>query len=253
MLRRLLHRVGRRGCSLLFLGLLDLLYAQSLAWQSPEVQATPTYRFMDTVLPLRAWAGVWVTVGLVCLAQAFMRVDRVAFAAATALKFTWGLLYVVGWVFHDVPRGWVGATIWLAFGAWITIISTWPETSDITRRDGDAEEGVVGADAEGRITTWNAAAARMFGWTASEILGQSLTVLIPEEMRERHQAGFERAVRDRRSDVVGRVLRFTAVRRDGTLFPIELTVTVWESPSGAVSFTGLVRPVAAAQPVGGAG
>lgn len=245
MPRRLLHRVGRRGCSLAFLALLDVLFAQALWTQPPEVRAAPANQFLGSLLPLHWWGAVWLTVGSVCLVQAFMRVDRVAFAASTALKLTWGSLNLAGWMVGEVPRGWVSATFWLAFGGFVTIIATWPELHEMIRRTGESREGLVGADSAGRIVSWNAAAASLFGWKASEIIGEPLTTLIPEELRERHRAGFERAVRNRRSDLVGRVLPLTGVRKDGSRVPVELTITVWESPAGEVSFTGLVRDVSA--------
>lgn len=250
MCRQTAHRVGRRGFSLLFLGLLDVLYAQSLWSQPPEVRNTPGPQFVGTVVPLSTWAVIWAMVGLVCLVQAFMRMDRVAFAAASALMLTWGLLNVAGWSVGEVPRGWVAGSIWVAFGAWITIIATWPETTEVIRRVNGVADAVVGADSGGRITTWNAAAAAVFGWRASEIIGEPLTTLIPEELRDRHRAGFERAVRDRHSDLVGRVLPLTAVRRDGTRIPVELTISVWTAPDGDVSFTGLVRDMGAVRAKG---
>lgn len=253
-IRAVAHRIGRRGCSLAFLALLDVLFAQALWTQPPEIRAAPANQFLGSLLPLQWWGGVWLAVGAVCLVQAFMRVDRVAFAASTALKLTWGSLNLAGWMVGEIPRGWVSATFWLAFGGFVTIIATWPEISEMIRRTGESREGLVGADSAGRITSWNAAAGRVFGWNYSEIIGEPLTTLIPEELRERHRAGFERAVRNRRSDLVGRVLPLTGVRKDGTRIPVELTITVWESPAGEVSFTGLVRDVSTAERgKGGAG
>lgn len=73
------------------------------------------------------WATIWAAVGVVLLVGAFIRQDRLAYAAAALLKITWAAVYLIGWVFHDVYRGWAAALVWLLFAAITLIISTWPE------------------------------------------------------------------------------------------------------------------------------
>ena len=51
-------------------------------------------------------------------------------------------------------------------------------------------DAVVIADAEGTIVFWNDAAERLFGWPASEAVGQTLDLVIPERLRERHWTGY---------------------------------------------------------------
>ncbi|MFI6883355.1 hypothetical protein [Streptosporangium canum] len=123
----LIHRIGRRGASLLFLALLDVVYALSLLGAPPETRASPGIAFLMLLLPLPVWAAVWGAVGALCLVQAFLRTDRMAFAAASLLKVAWGTVYLLGWALGDVPRGYVTATIWLGFAAWVAIISGWRE------------------------------------------------------------------------------------------------------------------------------
>jgi PAS domain S-box-containing protein len=53
-----------------------------------------------------------------------------------------------------------------------------------------AGDAVVAADPKGRITLWNAAAQRIFGFTPAEALGQSLDLIIPARLRERHWQGY---------------------------------------------------------------
>ena len=121
--RTLRHRVGRRGACLLFFALLDLVYAASLV----HAPASDTYRFLNSLMPLTGWAAVWALVGAACAIQAFMLTDRIAFAAASALKVVWGLAQMIGWMFDAIPRGWVAATIWLAFAAFVQVIAGWQE------------------------------------------------------------------------------------------------------------------------------
>ena len=119
------HRIGRRGACLLFFALLDLVYAASLT----SAPASDTYQFLDSLMPLSWWAAIWACVGSMCVIQAFQHIDRIAFAAASALKLVWGLAQLIGWAFGDIPRGYVAATIWLAFAAFVQVIAGWQETS----------------------------------------------------------------------------------------------------------------------------
>ena len=143
---RLVHRIGRRGCYLLFLALLDLLIAYSM-FPTTALARLPLYRYFAHYLPLQWWAGVWAGVGIVCAAQAVSRRDHFGFAVAAALKFTWAALYLAAWMEADIPRGWVGAVVWLGFGGVTAIIASWPESrslmlaatvaGDARERDGD--------------------------------------------------------------------------------------------------------------------
>src|SRR5262245_53526837 len=59
-----------------------------------------------------------------------------------------------------------------------------------------APDAIILADRDGRIRLWNAAAARMFGYTEEEVLGQCLDCIIPERFRERHWQGYRRVIAD---------------------------------------------------------
>lgn len=124
--QRLAGSIGRRGCSMLFLALLDLVYGWSICAAPAETRVEAGYRYITSLLPADAWAAAWVIVGLICLTCAFRAQDRAGFAAASALKAGWGLVFLCGW-FHGVPRGYASAAVWLAAAAWLLIISTWPE------------------------------------------------------------------------------------------------------------------------------
>ena len=127
LIARLTHRIGRRGASLLFLALLDLVYAVSLLALPAETRNTPGFVFLVQLLPLGVWGAIWAGVGVLCLAQAFMRVDRSAFAAASSLKVAWGVVYLAGWAIGAIPRGYVSAAVWLAFAGFIQVIAGWRE------------------------------------------------------------------------------------------------------------------------------
>lgn len=125
--KRAAHRLGRRGTFLLFLTLLDLLYALSLAFPPAEARQSASTRYVAAVAPLECWASLWLAVGLICAVGAFSRRDQWAFAAAAALKVLWGVTFAAGWLFAGLERGWVAGVIWLAFAAFVYLIASWPE------------------------------------------------------------------------------------------------------------------------------
>jgi len=92
-----------------------------------------------------------------------------------------------------------------------------------------ANDAFITMAAGGEILEWNRRAEQMFGWPRAEALGRTVAeTIVPPALRERHSAALERFNRSGESRVVGRPLEMSALRRDGTEFPAELTI--W--PSG---------------------
>lgn len=80
-------------------------------------------------------------------------------------------------------------------------------------------------DASGAIAAWNKTAETTFGWTRPEVLGRQLAeIVIPESLRSAHHAGLERYHATRTGLVINSRVEVTAMRRDGSEFPVELTV-----------------------------
>jgi diguanylate cyclase (GGDEF)-like protein/PAS domain S-box-containing protein len=87
-------------------------------------------------------------------------------------------------------------------------------------------DGIMMLDADGTIRSWNAAAARLFGYSAEEVVGRSISMLVPEELRERQRAATARFLATGVSNVLGRVdVSYPALRKDGSRFELEFTVT----------------------------
>lgn len=91
-------------------------------------------------------------------------------------------------------------------------------------------DAVVVADADGAITLWNDAAERIFGWPASEAVGQSLDLIIPERQRERHWAGYRRTMATGETKYGADLLQVPALHRDGRRLSIAFTVTLLHRP-----------------------
>ena len=96
-------------------------------------------------------------------------------------------------------------------------------------------EAVVVADASGAITLWNPNAERMFGWTESEALGQSLDMITPERLRARHWEGYHHSMATGTTKYgAGEMLRVPAVAKDGRTLSIAFTVAMLKAPDGKV-------------------
>jgi hypothetical protein len=126
-LKALSQRIGRRGAFLLFLSLLDFIYAYGLAFPTARAVQNPTYEFLALIVPLYVWAALWLIVGALCLVYAFRQQDAVGYTAAMFLKVLWALVFLLGWMFADVERGYLSTAIWGAFAAVLALIATWPE------------------------------------------------------------------------------------------------------------------------------
>ncbi|WP_129212064.1 PAS domain S-box protein [Crenobacter cavernae] len=90
----------------------------------------------------------------------------------------------------------------------------------------NATDAFVAVDAEGAIIEWNQSAERVFGWSRAEALGRPLAeTVIPETLRGAHHDGFARFIRSGVGTIMNRRIEITARRRDGGVFPAELTLT----------------------------
>ena len=88
-----------------------------------------------------------------------------------------------------------------------------------------AVDAIIMIDAQGRMQSFNAAAEHMLGWSEAEVLGKNVSMLMPEPNRSQHDGYLANYLQGRGAHMVGVEGReLEAVRRDGTLVPIRLTV-----------------------------
>lgn len=106
-------------------------------------------------------------------------------------------------------------------------------------------DALVYADAAGTIRYWNAAAERMFGFTAAEALGQRLDIIVPESLRRRHWEGYDKTMRTGHSRYgEGDLLAVPAIRKDGSRISIEFTITPFRDDAGdMVGIAAVIRDV----------
>jgi adenylate cyclase len=105
-----------------------------------------------------------------------------------------------------------------------------------------AADAIVTADARGVITTWNPAAGRMFGYEASEVIGESLAELVPERFRSAHDEGLARVVATGETRIIGKTVEVFGLHRDGHEFPIELSLATWLDEDERF-FSGIIRDI----------
>jgi PAS domain S-box-containing protein len=108
---------------------------------------------------------------------------------------------------------------------------------------GAALDAVITMDQEGRIMEFNPAAECMFGYSSDEVAGHDMAELIvPPSLRPSHRSGLTRYLKTGRSAYLDRRVELTAMRADGSEFPVELAITRIDLP-GPPTFTGFIRDI----------
>ncbi|MBE0624578.1 MAG: PAS domain S-box protein [Burkholderiales bacterium] len=98
-----------------------------------------------------------------------------------------------------------------------------------------ASDAFVTGDGAGRIVDWNPSAERVFGYARKDVIGQSLTLLMPERFRDLHLEGMKRVQSGGERHVIGKAVELTGQRRDATEFPMELSLSEWTRSGASVS------------------
>ncbi len=95
-------------------------------------------------------------------------------------------------------------------------------------------DAIIASDASGAITLWNPGAARMFGYTEEEAIGQSLDLITPERLRNRHWEGYNKSMATGTTKYGNDLLRVPAVHKDGRAMSIAFTVAMLFTPENKV-------------------
>ncbi len=104
--------------------------------------------------------------------------------------------------------------------------------------------GIVIMNQHGVITEWNPAAEKMFGHTRAQVVGQDLAeIIVPPQLRPMHRAGFARHLQTGQSHILGQRVEVTAMRADGSEFPMELTVARYDDEQDGPIFVASLRDI----------
>src|SRR5262249_43753592 len=105
-----------------------------------------------------------------------------------------------------------------------------------------AADAIILADETGKIVFCNSGAEILFGYTEEQIVGSQIEMLIPERYRSNQVAGFERFRVTGRSDMIGKVVELQGLRKNGAVFPAELSLASWTNGDGTM-FTAIIRDI----------
>jgi len=105
-----------------------------------------------------------------------------------------------------------------------------------------AHDAIITIDYNGTIIGWNRGAENTFGYKESDIIGESLDLIIPEDYIKQHIKG--RILLERRNNLYdsSRIIELKGLRKNGEIFPLELTLSEWETSEGRF-FTGILRDI----------
>jgi two-component system sensor kinase FixL len=103
------------------------------------------------------------------------------------------------------------------------------------------QDAVVFIDADANIVWWNAAASHIFGYTAEQVVGQPVTMLMPEPYASEHGGYITRFERTKVPHAIGRIRQVMGRRSDGNRFPLELSVT--EVGHDQVRYAAILRDI----------
>lgn len=105
-----------------------------------------------------------------------------------------------------------------------------------------AVDGIITIDARGRITLFNQAARKIFGYEEREVLGENISMLMPEPYRGEHDGYLQNYASTGRKKIIGSGREMTGLRKDGKTFPLYLAVSEFRTSEGP-SYTGIVRDI----------
>jgi PAS domain S-box-containing protein len=108
----------------------------------------------------------------------------------------------------------------------------------------ESGEAIVVTDPEGIILLWNNGAARIFGFSAADVVGESLDVIIPEKLRARHWQGYQQTMLTGYTRYGNKLLSVPALHRDGHRLSIEFSVALLrDAADQIVGISAIMREV----------
>ncbi len=120
-------------------------------------------------------------------------------------------------------------------------------TADIAQRVlAQAADALIYAARDGRIALWNAAAERVFGWSAAEALGQNLDLIIPEHLRAGHWRGWHAAMQTQQLKLHGHATLTRALTKSGRKCYVEMSFALVKDDAGVpIGAVAMARDVTA--------
>jgi PAS domain S-box-containing protein len=105
-----------------------------------------------------------------------------------------------------------------------------------------ASDAIISVNSSGNIVLWNNAAETIFGYSADEVIGKPVTLIMPKRFHEAHRKGMERLLTTGKSKIVGKTVELVGLRKDGGEFPLELSLASWKTGE-EVFFSAIIRDI----------
>jgi PAS domain S-box-containing protein len=105
-----------------------------------------------------------------------------------------------------------------------------------------ASDGIISINTIGIIESFNKGAETIFGYSSEEVIGKNVSILMPAPHRDRHNDYISRYLKTHEARIIGKKTELKAQRKDGTKFPIELTVSESQY-AGKFTFIGIIRDI----------
>jgi diguanylate cyclase (GGDEF)-like protein/PAS domain S-box-containing protein len=103
-------------------------------------------------------------------------------------------------------------------------------------------DGVIITNSKGEITFWNQASERMFGYSADDIIGSNINLIVPTRFHRKHGDGLKRVAQGGQQRLIGKTVELDAVHMDGSEFPIELSLSMWKE-THEPNFGAIIRDI----------
>ena len=103
-------------------------------------------------------------------------------------------------------------------------------------------DALIAINSEGKVISWNHAAELIFQYSRDEMIGHSLHAILPERFRDLHDKGIDRVNSGGERHVIGSSAQLAGLRKDGSEFPLELTLSAWSTEEG-MNYGGIIRDI----------
>jgi len=123
-----------------------------------------------------------------------------------------------------------------------------PQSGSVTEKQFEslaqaATDAILGIDHQGKITIWNKAATKMFGYSVKQAISMDLhNLIVPDRMHAKARKGFHNFVKTGRGPLIGKTSECVALHKDGSEFPIELSISGFKQ-DGHWHATGIIRDI----------
>jgi diguanylate cyclase (GGDEF)-like protein/PAS domain S-box-containing protein len=249
----LLLNIGRQEVAAFWRHRLKILFwfvvVALIDWYGFAFLKAQTGQFMwlsFVLLPLVIWAAM--RYGISGASAVILGLSLIGVWATANQR---GLFYLPD-MHQSIFSLWIFMATMMVIALMVTVLQATRQRSEQALRDSESKlrgmingalDAIVTIDEQGCIVEFNPAAEHIFGFARDSVLGRNLAeVIIPPDMRKMHDEGHARFIKTGNQKVFGRRLELTAMRADGSEFPIELTITSL-SNQGLPYVTGFIRDI----------